>query len=43
MDGLKIEKYNLAFKISYSNGENGYCYVPQPNEIELKSLSKILG
>lgn len=39
MADVKLDKYNLIFDMYYENYEGGRCFVPQPNEIELKSLS----
>lgn len=40
--GLKIEKYNFIFYVNFENFNECKCYVPQVNELELKSISRIL-
>ena len=38
----KIDKFNIIFDSQFDCGK-AHCYVPEPSEIELKSLSRVLG
>ncbi len=38
----KIDKFNLIFDSQFDCGKV-HCYVPEPSEIELKNLSRVLG
>lgn len=40
--GLKIEKYNFIFNVFFESYGACQCYIPQVNELELKSISRIL-
>lgn len=40
---MKIDKHNFIIPLSGSSGKEITCYVPQPNEIEMNKLFRLLG